>query len=55
MIHNITIMNYQYLYRIGANETTVGVLSKHQRINLCYCAFGSDGVLRGHEIYTGSG
>ena len=32
-----------------------GVSSKHQRINLYYCASGSDGVLRGHEVYIGSG
>ena len=24
----------------------VGVLSKHQRVNLCYCASGLDGVLK---------
>ena len=25
---------------------TVGVLSKHQRVNLYYCVFGPDGVLK---------
>ena len=34
---------------------TVGVLSKHQRINLCYCASGLDGVLKIHKVYTGLG
>ena len=24
----------------------VGVSSKHQRVNLCYCAFGPDGMLK---------
>ena len=33
----------------------VGVSSKHQRVNLEYCVSGSDGVVRGHEVYTGSG
>ena len=33
---------------------TVGVSSKHQRVNLYYSASDPDGVLRGHEIYTGS-
>ena len=26
--------------------STVSVLSKHQRVNLYYCAFGPDGVLK---------
>jgi hypothetical protein len=34
---------------------TVGVSNKHQRINLYYCTSGPDGVLRGHQVYTGSG
>ena len=25
---------------------TIGVSSKHQRVNLYYCAFGSDGMLK---------
>ena len=33
---------------------TVSVLSYHGRVNFYYCASGSDGVLRGHEVYTGS-
>ena len=33
----------------------VGVSSYHRRVNLYYCASGSDGVLRGHEVYTGLG
>ena len=33
----------------------VSVSSKHQRVNLYYCASGPDGVLRGHEVYIGSG
>ena len=32
----------------------VGVLSKHQRVNLCYCASGPDGMLKRHKVYTGS-
>ena len=34
---------------------TVGVSSKHQRVNLYYCASGPDGVLKRHKVYTGSG
>ena len=34
---------------------TVGVSSKHQRVNLCYCALGSDSMLKRHKVYTGSG
>ena len=35
--------------------STVSVLSKHQRVNLYYCTFGPDGVLKRHKVYTGSG
>jgi hypothetical protein len=34
---------------------TVGVLSKHQWVNLCYCSSRLDGALKRHKIYTGSG
>ena len=33
----------------------VGVSSKQQRVNLYYCASSSDGVLKRHKVYTGSG
>ena len=33
----------------------VGVSSKHQRVNLCYCAFDPDGMLKRHKVYTCSG
>ena len=31
---------------------TVGVLSKHQLVNLYYCALSPDGVLKRHKVYT---
>ena len=34
--------------------STVGVSSKHQLVNLYYCAFDPDGVLKRYKVYTGS-
>ena len=34
---------------------TIGVSSKHQLVNLYYCALGPDGVLKRHKVYTDSG
>ena len=34
---------------------TIGVSSKHQLVNLYYCAFDPDGVLKRYKVYTGSG
>ena len=36
-------------------KPTVGVSSKHQRVNLYCYASGLDGMLRRHKGYTGSG
>ena len=30
----------------------IGVSSKHQRVNLCYCASGPDDVLKRHKVYN---
>ena len=35
-------------------SSIVGVSSKHQRVNLCYCASSPDGVLKRHKVYAGS-
>ena len=34
---------------------TVAVSSKHQRVNLYYCVFDLDSVLKRYKVYTGSG
>ena len=33
----------------------VGVSSKRRLVNLYYCVFGPNGVLKRHKVYTGSG
>ena len=38
---------------ISRRITSVGVSSKHQQVNLYYCTFGPDGVLKRHKVYTG--
>jgi len=39
----------------SSHKMVVGVSSCHRQVNFKYCASGSDGVPRGHEIYTGLG
>ena len=38
----------------GKLKGELGVSNKHQRVNLCYCASGPDGILKRHKVYTGS-
>ena len=49
------IGNYRNLLGEDLGPPGVGVSSKRQRVNLCYCASGSDGMLKRHKVYTGSG
>jgi len=47
--------NVGYSRDLTFRKGIVDVSSKHQRVNLCYCASDPDGVLNRHKVYIGLG